>query len=531
MRALLLVLVTGCAVDVAPVLTVEPSAIDLTVALGTPPAPVPVHVYDGNVEIAAQLELTGAPVGSVAGGAFASDGLTGGAATVKATVGSFELTVPVTVHVVGWRIADGTPAGAEAAFAAAPRVAFDGKLDPPDGAVIPPNLGALAIAFAAPDTDDAHEIRITAPYLDLAVLAPSRRVELTADEWTALHETATAVDLEVASVATAAPIEQHVAHARVEIASLDASPVVFGGITGSEAPGLWRYDFGQAAAAPLFAKADGTCFGCHVAVSRDGKKIAAAMLTTDVRTLGGAVVDTQSGNVLAWSDAASASPWATAAFDPGGALVTAWMGALSVREADSGALRATVATEDAVAAPAISPDGTLLAYVSLDAGPGSAASQPAGNALKIRRWNTAEAKVGVATELFRDGGGVELPQFSSDGRWIAYAHSQVLPDRVAEAPLGASAIRTDGLGTNIALTSDPLDKTAQWASPVGSSRGEPMVWIAVVSQRALGGDAAPQQLWLEAFYPERGIVTPPFHLPGQPAALQVLHGPVALLPP
>ena len=37
-----------------------------------------------------------------------------------------------------------------------------------------------------------------------------------------------------------------------------------------------------------------------------------------------------------------------------------------------------------------------------------------------------------------------------------------------------------------------------------------------------------QQIWLEAFYPERGVVARAFHLPGQPADLQLLHGPIAL---
>jgi hypothetical protein len=53
-----------------------------------------------------------------------------------------------------------------------------------------------------------------------------------------------------------------------------------------------------------------------------------------------------------------------------------------------------------------------------------------------------------------------------------------------------------------------------------------MVWIAFVS--TLGGAATgAQQLWLEAFCPDRGVVTPAFHLPGQ-GTLMVLHGPLAL---
>ena len=84
------------------------------------------------------------------------------------------------------------------------------------------------------------------------------------------------------------------------------------------------------------------------------------------------------------------------------------------------------------------------------------------------------------------------------------------------------------------LTSDPLDQLAHWASPVALARvgnrdPEPMVWVAINSTRPVGGNAtSPTQLWLEAFYPDRGVVSPAFHLPGQPATLQVLHGPIAL---
>jgi len=128
----------------------------------------------------------------------------------------------------------------------------------------------------------------------------------------------------------------------------------------------------------------------------------------------------------------------------------------------------------------------------------------------------------------RDGGGVVLPDFSSDGQWLAFGHTAIDPDRVDELPVRSSAIRTDGSGTEVTLTADPLDKLAHWASPVGGT-GEPMVWVVIVSKRPVGGaTTSPQQLWLEAFYPERGTVSPAFHLPGQPPSLQVLHEPLAL---
>jgi hypothetical protein len=298
-------------------------------------------------------------------------------------------------------------------------------------------------------------------------------------------------------------------------------------------PSLWRYDMRTGGAAQMFANPDGACIGCHLAVSADGKRIAALIVSPTAPRLNGVVLDT-GGTVLAQSDPASATPWATAAFDPGGALLAAWQGKLSLRDPTTGATLASIAMTDTAAAPTISPDGTALAYVALDAGPGDSASQPAGNALHVRPWSAAAASVGAPIELVRDGRGVVLPMFSPDGRWVAYGHAAIDPDRINEVPLGSAAVRADGSGTIVELTSDPLDKLAHWASPVAPARAgnrapEPLVWIAVVSTRPVGGNTTSlAQLWLAAFYPERGVVARAFHLPGQPANLHILHGPVML---
>jgi hypothetical protein len=37
-----------------------------------------------------------------------------------------------------------------------------------------------------------------------------------------------------------------------------------------------------------------------------------------------------------------------------------------------------------------------------------------------------------------------------------------------------------------------------------------------------------RSLWLAAFYPARGVIGRPFHLPGQSTALTALHAPYAL---
>jgi hypothetical protein len=60
---------------------------------------------------------------------------------------------------------------------------------------------------------------------------------------------------------------------------------------------------------------------------------------------------------------------------------------------------------------------------------------------------------------------------------------------------------------------------------------EPMVWIAFASARAVGASPLPagsKSRWLAAFYPARGVLTRPFHLPGQARTLFALHSPSAL---
>jgi hypothetical protein len=544
-RAWLVVAATaGCTASLDAPLTslqIEPPAIELAIELGSSSPAVPIQVLarsvDGELTDVSDLvtfSLDGAPVGSMVAGQLASDGVTGGSATLTASYRGLAATAPVSASVYSRRTVDGTSPGAAAAFAAATTSPVDANLSPGDGSVLPPDLGALELDFGAADLDDTHEVHVTAPYLDIAVDAPGvagpREIALAPIEWEAISRTTRggSFAVDVASLDSSAPATARVASASYDVADLDASALLVGVMVDATAqPEFERYDMATATLTPMLSGPSGGCVGCHVAVSADGTRITAGMASA-LGGPGGILFDAQSGAVLATSDA-SASPWVIAGFDPSGAMIAANNGTLTLRDGSTAAVIAELATGELATSPTVSPDGSSLAYAELDTAD-DAIQNPLGNAIHVRAWNAATASLGAPTELVRDGQGVIMPVYSPDGNWIAYGHTSGTD---SEVPTGAAAVRSDGSGTIVELTSDPLDRLARWASPIAPTRAgsrdpEPMVWIAFVTERPFATLAAgTPQLWLEAFYPDRGVLSPAFHLPGQ-GTVNVIHGPLAL---
>jgi hypothetical protein len=541
-----LLLATGCTTTLdAPELRVEPAAVDLDVDLAELPPSIAFRVLavdgDGERDVTADatFSLAGRPLGSFTGATLASDGRTGGVASVTVSFGAATLTVPVTAHVHGVRLVEGTPFDAPAQFAAIPDVDVDVALDPGDGTVLPPNLAGLDIDFAADPADTVHAIAVTAPFLDVRVYAPGvagpRHVALTAAEWEAIARTASGevVELAVRSTVAGGGAPAHRTAAQLAIADLDVSTLLFSGLTvdalgqPNAPPSLYRYAPRVGRVEPFGAVPGGGCMGCHIAISADGSRIAGAGSGVDGGPLVGVVFDAQTRAVLATSD--PAQPWSTAAFDPSGALITSYQndGNLYVRDAATAAVVATIPLGEPASSPAVSPDGSQLAYAVLDA-PGNTF---VGSALHVRSWDVATNTVGPPIELARNGGAM-APEFSPDGRWIAFSRT-ASPDSATTQ--GIDVVRADGSAPVVELMTGIEDGIPRFASPIAVARAggapEAMGWLAFSSGRAIGG--APiigrqQQLWLAAFYPDRGVVARPFRLPGQDLALSALHAPVAV---
>jgi len=522
----------GCTTG-ASGLRVEPAAIDADVDLAQPAPQVDLRVFadDNDVTDEASFALAGKPLGTIAGARWISDGHTGGTAQIMVSAAGGVATVPVTARVHETRFA-GAPAGAAGWFTSAD-VAVNQPLDPEDGAALPPSLGKLEVDFGADDGDDIHEVAVTAPYLDIRVYAPGapgpRHLELDADEWQAIGGTTRgdgfALDVRSTKSGGGAPV--HIVSAHLEVADLDASALVFGAadadatgaITGR--PELYRYDIQHAAVTP-FASAD--CIGCHVAVSPDGKRIAAAGMAVSGGALVGMTIDVASGAVTIANDS-----WNTGVYDPGGRLLTSFTttGELTLRDGTTAAPIQTLALGEPAAGPTISLDGRSLAYALMTA---PEVGNPAGIALRVRPWDAATAAVGAPITVATDAG-ILAPQFSSDGAWILYTRSTEPTER---GIVGGAVVRADGSAPPVVLTAGLGDQIPRWASPIASVRSggrdaEPVAWIAFSSTRAVGASPSlVKSLWLAAYYPERGVLARPFRLPGQSQMLAVMHAPYAL---
>lgn len=539
------VALAGCTTigDPAP-LRIEPPALDIDVSLGAPVPAASLRVFatDTDVTASAKLSLDDPALGTLAGATFTPDGHRGGAATILVEAEGTSVQVAVAVRIHGVRFTGGVPASASTWLAPGNDVAAAHPVEPGDGAVLPPGLGKLEVDFGADDADDVHQVSLTSAYADIHVYAPGtpgpRHIELTADEWQAVASTnrGGAAALEVRSTTRGGGAPVHVTSAHLELADVDPSSLVFGGAaadaTGAlvSTPQLYRYDMPRAAIDPFVREpADGTgCIGCHIAVSPDGKRIAGAGKATAAGGIVGMIIDTGTRSVTAVADA---PPWNTGVYDPGGRLVTSntATGELALRDGATAAVIATLALGEPAAGPAISPDGHSLAYAAMAA---PEAGNPAGTALRVRPWDAATATVGPAITVAA-AAGILAPEFSSDGGWLIYTRSTEPTER---GIVGGAVVRADGSAPPVELTTGATDQIPRWASPLGPARAggrdpEPFAWIVFGSARAVGASPMPgtvKSLWLAAFYPARGALGRPIHLPGQSLALSALHSPYAL---
>lgn len=532
----MILVVGGCDVGLeTTTLRVEPEVLDLTVELGkTHPVAITVLADGLDVTAHATFVLDGAPLGELDERGFTSDGRTGGRATV--TVHHDGLTTSLPLRVVLHSARGDAPPQAVGWFGEATPLPMDALLEPGDGAVLPRNLANLDVHFAVPATDDLHEIAILAPELDFHIYgrgaAGARTAALTPAEWDAITRTSRGgyVDIIARTLSSAAPTEMHVASAHVVIADHElAAEVLFTGRRPTDPVSqVWSYALARGTTEPWANGANGDCIGCHLAISRDGKRIAAASTYTTPTgtTFGGGMMDAKTRYFMA-PPSASIGMWQSAAFGPDDVLVSAAGGVLTLRDGFTALPLRNLPTEQPAAQPAVASNRIAFAAGPID----PVATIPIQEELRVAAWDPKTFALGASRVLAPkiDGTVVKLPDFSPDERWVTYTRAteqfKVPGDIMITLADGTIPSLTLARGFDMARFASSLE-----AARAGGTDTEPMVWIVMRSNRPVGARSQEHvpQLWAMAFYPEKGIASRPFYLPGQDPQIGVLHAPTVL---
>ncbi|MEZ4367558.1 MAG: hypothetical protein R2939_14965 [Kofleriaceae bacterium] len=517
-------------------LTISPATAELVVVDGATARQaftVTATYADGtSVDVTAAATLTAdAAFGDIDGAAFVADGAVAGVTLVSAHHGDAIVDAEVTVRVRNHRVDGGAPAGAAGVFdgATVDPTRLPTLVYPPADATMPANLGDFDVHWDDPSAGDVVEVSLVSAYAEVYVYlaaSPSWMV-FTPAEWTLVARNAASVTAQVRVGSTASPgVVGETAPRPVTLTDQGIAGGLYYWAAGSSVPGapygIFRHDValpGQPAE-PFFTTTEaGRCVACHV-LSRDGTKMA---VTYDGGNGATALVDvgtrTASAPLPNWNFASYTAE--------GDKLIAASHGVLSVRDAVSGDVLATIPTAGYATQPDVSPLGTSLTYVQA-----TTASQDwifTGGAILARDYDASTGGFGAEREVVATGPSNNYyPSISPDGGWVLFNRST--GDSYDDGNASLWVVPLAG-GTPIALDLADLgpnltNSWARWAPFEQSVDGEAMFWITFSSKRDFGvrlvGANRPQ-IWMAPFFPGRAAAGvdptgPAFRLPFQDLA-------------
>jgi hypothetical protein len=488
-------LVSACTTEIDPgVLRAEPAMLELSTEVGAEQVvPLTILVGESEITTGATFDLRGVQLGMLRPGEFAVSGLAAGRATLHVEYAGDTIEVPIHVRVTSTRLVNGVDAAAVTALDAATAGPYDAQLVPGTGAIIPPNINTIETTFVGELGDDIFEIRAQTEDLDLRVVGPSGHITFSPLEWrVAMSSTPDARELALTSrsMASATPGVSRTATTRVKIGKQPvAAKLLFGGAM-ADMPALYHYDVVNASPIAFMSPSpDTTYLGGDVALSQDGWRIAVANANDN-----GNIVDVPTRSYLVSED--DPQTWTTAAYDPGGYLVTSTNGALTLRDGESGIAVTALTTETTADSPAITPDGMMLAYATTV----SATEYEMYSAT----WDATTATLGTPALMFTSERMITEPTYSSDGGWMLF---------------GGNVVKAGGTPTQLVVETDAR---AGWASAVTGDGA----WIAISMTRNTG-TTTPRgaQLWLAHLDATTGTLSAPFRLPGQLADLVATRAP------
>jgi hypothetical protein len=416
---------------------------------------------------------------------------------------------------------------------------------PPDGAVVPRNLGDFETHWTDRHDNDVFEVSLKTEFADVRVYVPGNNgvaaagprpswQSFAASEWIAAVGLERTVQYQVRGVSTADPTRVGATAPRLVKLSnepLDGGMYYWAATSaGGGAYGIFRHDMakpGQPAEEFLTTnQTAGRCVACHV-LSRDGTKMA---ITYDGGNLNATLLDV--GTSTRQPDF---TRWNFASFTPDGArLMTVYNGVIVVRDSTDQSLVATMPAAGYATHPDLSPDGKQLVYVRAFGG-GSDWSFTGGQ-IFTRTFNQATNAFGPETVLVSDGGNNFYPSWSPDGKWVLFNRSN---SGTSYNSLNASlwVVKADGSAPPVELSAfnqaaggltNSWGRWAPFAQTVGANN-EPIFWVTVSSKRDFGVRrvnsvdaevAKTPQIWMAPFFTARAEArqdptTPAFRLPFQ----------------
>lgn len=417
---------------------------------------------------------------------------------------------------------------------------------PPEGAVVPRNLGDFETHWTDPHGNDIFEVSLKTEFSDVRVYVPGNNgvaaagprpswQSFAATEWISAVGLESTVQYQVRGVSMANPTTVGASPPR--LVKLSNEPLD-GGIyywaatsTGGGASGIFRHDMakpGQPAEEFMTTnQTSGRCVACHV-LSRDGTKMA---VTYDGGNSNATLIDVGTG-----TRQPDFTKWNFASFTPDGTrLLSVYNGVITVRNSENQATLATMPAAAYVSHPDLSPDGKQLVYVRVLGVTGEDWSFTGGQ-IFTRTFDQATNTFGPETPLVPDGGNNFYPSWSPDGQWVLFNRSN---SGSSYNSLNASlwVVKADGSMPPVELsafnqaTGGLTNSWGRWApfqQTIGANR-EPIFWITVSSKRDFGvrqiNSNKPEamkipQIWMAPFFTARAEAkqdptTPAFRLPFQ----------------
>ncbi len=422
--------------------------------------------------------------------------------------------------------------------ARAPAIAY-----PPDGAVVPRNLGDFETHWTDPHGNDVFEVSLKTEFSDVRVYVrggngvpaagpqPSWQ-SFAAAEWISAVGLEGTAQYQVRGAAQGNPTYVGAAAPRLiklSNESLDGGIYYWAAaVAGGGAYGIYRHDMskpGQPAEEFMTTnQTSGRCVACHV-LSRDGSKMA---ITYDGGNNNGTLIDVASG-----TRQPDFTQWNFATFTPDGSrLLTVHNGTIVVRSSADQSVVGTMPAAGYATHPDLSSDGTRLVYVRA---PGGADWSFTGGQVFTRTYDPVTNAFGPEIPLVVDGGNNFYPSWSPDAQWVLFNRSDSNSYNSVNASLWV--VKADGSMPPIQLAAfnqaaggltNSWGRWAPFSQTVGANR-DPIFWITVSSKRDFGvrrvnsvdpEAAKTPQIWMAPFFTGRAAAgqdptTPAFRLPFQ----------------